>query len=272
MAIYRKTPESLYFLASLMLREGITAAEFGRLADVAFVRAARDKLRAEGIDASYSRIAAITGIHRHAVSTILNELDSQDLSETVSKRHQRNRLDRVLSGWFEDPLYTDTLGKPIDIPMDGPPPSFAELVRSNSGDIYHGIVLEELQRAGAIEVTESGALRAVSRRFVAGNADESALNHADEVAGDVLRTLIHNVFVERASRLYEDEAISAMLTPEALPKLRKWIKNRATALLDDLQGWLAANDVDDDQQGKQKTVRAGLRIIMVGDDQPKKGD
>ncbi len=251
-----------------MLREGITAAEFGRLADMAFVRAARDKLKTEGIDASYSRIAAITGIHRHAVSTILNELNSQDGSESVSKRHQRHRLDRVLSGWFENPLYTDTAGNPIDIPLDGPAPSFAELVRSNSGDIYYGIVLDELQRVGAIEVTDSGTLKAVSRRFVAGGADEDALSHADEVAGDVLRTLIHNLFADRDSRLFEDEATTTLLTPEALPKLRKWINSRATAMLDDLQGWLAANEVTDTKDEKPSSVRAGLRIVMVRDDKP----
>lgn len=272
MAFHSKTPDSLYFLAALMLREGITAGEFGHLADVAFVRAARDKLRAENVDASYSRIAAITGIHRHAVSTILNELGSRDDSENVPKRHQRHRLDRVLSGWFEDPSYTDTSGNPIDIPMDGPTPSFAELVRSNSGDIYHGIVLDELQRVGAVEITESGALRAVSRRFVVGVADTNALNHADEVAGDVLRTLIHNLFAERDTRLFEDEATTVFLSPEALPKLRKWIKTRATALLDDLQGWLDANESPVDQTEQQPRLRAGLRIIMVKDDNPEKQD
>lgn len=250
-----------------MLREGITAAEFGRLADVAFVKAARDKLLANGIDPSYSRIAAITGIHRHAVSTILNDIESETIPASAPKRHQRHRLDRVLSGWFEDPHYTDSSGNPIEIPLDGPAPSFAELVRSNSGDIYHGIVLEELQRAGALEVTGSGTLRALSRRFVPGVADENALNHADEVAGDVLRTLVHNIFSARDSRLFEDEATTSQLSPEAVPKLRKWIKNRAAALLDDLQGWLDANEVVEGETGQKPGLRAGLRIVMIKDDQ-----
>lgn len=251
-----------------MLREGITAAEFGRLANTAFIKAARDKLIADGVDPSYSRIAAITGIHRHAVSSVLGELDSQIGPESAPKRHQRHRLDRVLSGWYEDPLYTDSTGTPIDIPLDGPAPSFAELVRSNSGDIYHGIVLDELQRVGAIAVTETGLLRAVSRRFVLGGADENALNHADEVAGDVLRTLIHNLFAERESRLFEDEATTTSLPADALPKLRKWIKNRGTALLDDLQGWLDANEVvnANNQPSQQPTIRAGLRIVMIKDE------
>lgn len=261
-----KSPEVLYRLAQLMLREGLTAAEFGRLADVAFVKAARDKLLSEGIDPSYSRIAAITGIHRHAVSTILNDIESENASESAPKRHQRHRLDRVLSGWFEDPRYTDSHGSPIEIPLDGPEPSFAELVRSHSGDIYHGIVLEELQRAGSLEVTEFGTLRALSRRFVPGVADENALNHADEVAGDVLRTLVHNLFAERDLRLFEDEASTTRLSPEAVPKLRKWIKNRAAALLDDLQGWLDANEAVEAETGQQSCLRAGLRIVMIKDD------
>ncbi|MFZ9966924.1 MAG: DUF6502 family protein [Steroidobacteraceae bacterium] len=264
--------EILGALAALMLREGITAAEFGSLADIAFIKAARDKLMAEGIDPSYSRIAAITGIHRHAVSTVLNELESKSINESATKRHRRHRLDRVLSGWFEDPRYTDSSGNPKEIPLDGPHPSFSELVRSNSGDIYHGIVLDELQRVGAIETTKNGELRAVSRRFVVGGADANALHHADEVAGEVLRTLIHNLFSERDTRLFEDEATTACLPAEALPQLRKWIKTRATALLDDLQGWLDANESPMEQTEQQPRLRAGLRIIMVKDDNPEKQD
>jgi hypothetical protein len=184
---------ALELLAKALLRHGVTAHEFARWADVAFVRAAIEVLREQGTDPSYSRISAITGIHRHAVSTILGGGAGSRPGETSSKEYQRHRLARVLSGWFEDPTFTDEEGRPKALPMDGPSPAFSDLVRVYSGDIYPGIILDELLRVGAVQRTGDGKLLAVSRRYTTGGADEAAVAHADVVMADILRTITHNM-------------------------------------------------------------------------------
>ena len=59
-------------LARIMLRHGLSTYDFSRIANIAFVRAAGDILREQGKPVSFSRVSAITGLHRHVVSDIVN--------------------------------------------------------------------------------------------------------------------------------------------------------------------------------------------------------
>ena len=62
-------------LARIMLRHGLSTYDFSRIANIAFVRAAGDILREQGKPVSFSRVSAITGLHRHVVSDIVNSPD-----------------------------------------------------------------------------------------------------------------------------------------------------------------------------------------------------
>ena len=263
--------QSLLLVAKALLRHGVTAHEFARWAETAFANAAVDLLTAQGTDPSFSRVSAITGIHRHAVSAILGGSTGNRSGDTTSKEYQRHRLARVLSGWFEDPAFTNEEGHPVALPMDGPGPSFSELVRAYSGDIYPGIILDELLRVGAVQRASDGKLLAVSRRYTTGGADEAAISHADVVIADILRTMAHNMEAPPSERLFEDSAIAVNLPPDAVARLARLLERRATAFLDDLEGWLeGVEPVSQDTPSKAGTVRAGVRVVMVVD--PKHDD
>jgi Family of unknown function (DUF6502) len=167
-------------LVRTLLRHGVTAHEFGRIADAAFVTAASDVLREQGYEPNFSRISTLTGMHRHAVSAMTLATRTHKGEKATSKQYQRNRLARVLTGWFENPEYTDGAGKPRVLPFDGPVPSFTTLVRRYSGDIYARIILDELLRVKAARMTRDGMVRAVSRRFASAGADAESLQHMGE--------------------------------------------------------------------------------------------
>lgn len=255
----------LVHLSSLLLRQGVTAHEFAQWANEAFVLAAIDLLKEQGADPSFSRISAMTGLHRHAVSAILGGADGTRPTELQPKEYQRHRLARVLSGWFEDPDFTGADGRPLALPPDGPSPSFAELVRVYSGDIYAGIILEELLRVGAVRERRDGLLEARSRRYVIGGSDPASLKHADVVASDVFRSLEHNISASQEQRRFEDSAIAQNLSPDVIPRLSRLLERRAATFLDDLEGWLEDADKVSDQEGRPAGVRAGVRVIMVVD-------
>ena len=262
---------ALEFLAKALLRHGVTAHEFARWADAAFVRAAVDLLKAQGTDPSFSRISAITGIHRHAVSAILGGSAGNRPAEASAKEYQRHRLARVLSGWFEDPSFTDAEGRPMALPMDGPAPCFSDLVRAYSGDIYPGIILDELLRVGAVQRASDGRLLAISRRYTTGGVDEAAVSHADVVVADILRTIAHNMEAPPSERFFEDSAIAVNLPPDAVARLARILERRATAFLDDLEGWLASVEPEPEGPGGAAAgIRAGVRVVMVVD--PKQAD
>lgn len=251
-----------------MLRHGLSTYDFTRSANIAFVQAARDILQEQGKPPNFSRISTITGLHRHVVSDIVNLVDGSSEVPGAAKDYQRNRLARVLTGWYESPEYTDSEGRPRVLPVDGPEPSFETLVRSFSGDIYPAIILDELQRVGAVRRLKDGTLRAVSRRYTLGGADPAAIEHLGNTGRDVLATLEHNISAPPESRLYEDSVISVALDRASIPLLRRLLSERGAAFLEDIDGWVREHE----KPGTQEPVRAGVIVQMVLDERPGDAD
>ncbi|MGQ0383526.1 MAG: DUF6502 family protein [Gammaproteobacteria bacterium] len=251
-------------LARIMLRHGLSTYDFSRIANIAFVQAARDILGERGKSASFSRISTITGLHRHVVSDIVNSDDGKTGGLAAEKDYQRNRLARVLAGWFESPEYTDSEGRPRVLPVDGPAPSFAALVQSFSGDIYPAIILDELLQVGAVRRLKDGSLRAVSRRYTLGGVDPTAIAHLGGTAHDLLSTLEHNIAVAPAARHFEDSAMALELDPATIPLFRRLLRQRGAAFLEDIEGWLHEHEVP----GAPDTVRAGVVVHMVVETEP----
>ena len=244
-----------------MLRHGLSSYDFSRIANIAFVRAASDILREQGKPVSFSRVSAITGLHRHVVSDIVNSPDESAQEPEVDKGYRRNRLARVLTGWYENPAYTDAEGRPRTLAFDGPEPSFASLVRTFSGDIYPRIILEELVEVGAARIHKDGGIRAVSRRYTSGGAEPAAIQHLGSTARDVLNTLEHNLTKAPEARLYDDTVVSAKLDRAALPLFRRLLRQRGAAFLEDVEGWVSEHERPD----APDAVRAGVIVQMFVD-------
>jgi hypothetical protein len=255
-------------LARIMLRHGLSSYDFSRIANIAFVRAATDILREQGKPVSFSRVSAITGLHRHAVSDIVNSADAGPLESLVDKDYRRNRLARVLAGWFESPRYTDGEGRPLALSMDGPEPSFTTLVRSFSGDIYPRIILDELLEVGAVKVLRDGSVRALARRYTTGGAEPAAIEHLGNVARNVFSTLEYNLTKPREQRLYDDTVVSARLDRAALPLFRRLLRLRGAAFLEDVEGWVAEHERPD----APDAVHAGVTVQMFVDVEPEKAE
>lgn len=249
-----------------MLRHGLSSYDFSRLANIAFVRAAGDILREQGKPVSFSRVSAITGLHRHVVSNIVNSPDSGEPEQAADKDYRRNRLARVLTGWYESPAYTDGEGRPLQLPPDGPPPSFASLVRDFSGDIYPGIILDELREVGAIAIQEDGRIRTLARRYSSGGAEGAAIQHLGSVARDVFSTLEHNLAKPPELRRYDDTVVSLSLDRAALPLFRRLLRQRGAAFLEDIEGWVAEHE----RPGAPDGVRAGVTVQMFVDEETEK--
>ena len=247
--------------ARIMLRHGLSSYDFSRIANIAFVRAAGDILREQGKPTSFSRISTITGLHRHVVSDIVNSPPETATDPAFDKDYRRNRLARVLSGWFESPSYTDRDGRPLVLPVEGAEPSFSSLVRAFSGDIYPRIILDELVEVGAVRILKDGNVRALSRRYSPGGAKPAALQHLGTTACDVLSTLEHNLAKPPDERHYDDTVVSVRLDRAALPLFRRLLRQRGAAFLEDVEGWISEHEKHD----RTDTVRAGVMVQMFVD-------
>jgi hypothetical protein len=248
-------------LARIMLRHGMSSYDFSRIANIAFVRAAGDILREQGKPLSFSRVSTITGLHRHVVSDIVNSPDQSAADSATDKDYRRNRLARVLAGWFESPQYTDDDGRPLVLLPDGPGPSFATLVREFSGDIYPRIILDELLEVGAVKMLKDGRIRVLNRRYTSGGAEPAALRHLGTTARDVFNTLEHNLATPPDARHYDDSVVSVQLDRAALPLFRRLLRQRGAAFLEDVEGWVSEHE----KAGERDTVRAGVIVQMFVD-------
>ncbi len=251
-------------LARILLRHGLSTYEFSRIANIAFVRAARDILREQGKPLSFSRVSTITGLHRHVVSDIVNSTDLGASEATVDKDYRRNRLARVLSGWYESPDFTDGEGRPLPLSVDGPEPSFTTLVRAFSGDIYPRIILGELLEVGAARMLKDGSVRALTRRYTTGGAEPAAIEHLGSAIRDHLATLEHNLATPLEARLYDDSVVSIRLERAALPLFRRLMKQRGSAFLEDIEGWVSEHE----RPERPDAVRAGVMVQMFVEIEP----
>lgn len=248
-------------LARIMLRHGLSSYDFSRIANIAFVRAAGDILREQDKPMSFSRISTITGLHRHVVSDIVNSPPEAAADPETDKDYRRNRLARVLSGWFDSPTYTDGDGRPLVLPVEGPEPSFSALVRKFSGDIYPRIILDELIEVGAVRLLKEGTVRALSRRYSSGGAQPAAIQHLGTTACDVFSTLEHNLSRPPEERHYDDSVVSVRMDRAALPLFRRLLRQRGAAFLEDIDGWVSEHE----QHESADTVRAGVIVQMFVD-------
>jgi hypothetical protein len=246
-----------------MLRHGLSTYDFSRIANIAFVQAARDILREQGKPLSFSRVSTITGLHRHVVSEIVNSGSAATPGTTRDKDYRRNRLARVLSGWFESPTYTGADGRPRLLQFEGPAPSFTSLVHDFSGDIYPRIILDELLEVGAVRALQDGELRAVTRRYTLGGADPATLEQLGQSARDLFNTLEHNISAPVDSRLYDDTVVSAAFDRAALPLFRRLLRQRGAAFLEDIEGWISEHEKPE----SPGTTRAGVTVRMFIDEE-----
>jgi len=251
-----------------MLRHGLSTYDFSRIANIAFVQAAGDILREQGKPVSFSRVSAITGLHRHVVSVIVNSPGHGAADTAAEKDYRRNRLARVLSGWFEGPQYTDGNGHPLVLPFDGPEPSFTSLVRAHSGDIYPRIILDELMEVSAVKVQRDGSVKALNRRYTSGGAEPAAIQHLGATASDVISTLEHNLARPPDERLYDDAVVSLHLDRSALPLFKRLMRQRGAAFLEDIEGWVSEHE----KPPGPGTVRTGVIVQMFVDSESESGE
>lgn len=149
-------------LVRVLIRSGVSFAEFAEVAKRLFVELAMRDMQIPGRKASVSRAAVLTGLSRKEVQRTLRESESQQ-----APGEQRNRAARVIEGWLNDPRFLDRDGRPRVLPATGDETSFAELVQQYGADVPPRAILDELVRVGAASVDAEGRVVLTDRRYVA---------------------------------------------------------------------------------------------------------
>ena len=247
-----------------LLRHGITWNEFSELSKEAYVAAARREYGIQGRPTNNSRVSLLTGLSRREVARVRNRLLDDD---AAAEGLQGNRISKVLTGWHVDSEFTGDDGQPNDLPATGPTGSLQSLLKRYAGDLPHGAIRKEMQQRGLIEELEGGHLRVLKRDYVYSNLDPEIIHRMGATLHDHAATLEHNLNEDRlAPPRFEAMADNAMLSPKAFQKFQNLVESRGLSFLEEVDAWLSENEIDNTQDVAERTVRLGVGVYLIHDE------
>lgn len=242
-------------LVRIMLRQGISFGEFSEIAKRAYMEIAWDEFTPDGARPSDSRVAIMTGLTRKEVKRLRETReDGKELSTS-----QMNRATRVLSGWYRDPDFCDERGAPRLLSMSEDELGFPALVRRYSGDMPPRAMLEELVRVKAVDASDTQRIRVLSRSFVPEGSDPDGLRMlglAMTDLGDTIETNLNEG--PHGNPSFQRYVANARVNPRMVPLFKRLLNERGTQLLESLDDWLSAQEVDAGTDGQPAHIGAGL--------------
>lgn len=242
-------------LVRVLLRQSVPFSAFEEIAKEVYVDVAMNEFAIPGKKPSISRASILTGLTRKDVQARVT--GPRDLFSEGSEHHY-NRAARVLSAWTRHPDYQDGSGQPRALDIEGPE-GFAALVRRHSGDMPARAVLDELLRVGAVRKREDGRFEPVARAYVPQRSVIEKIGILGVDVGDLIDTIDHNIQHGSDDPRFQRKVMYQRIDVDALPAFRKLSALQAQALLERMDRWLAARDIEpghDDRPHK----RVGLGI------------
>lgn len=243
-------------LVRILLRNGITYQEFSETAKRVFVTTVARDLTAAGSPISPARIAIQTGLTRQEVERVLEKGEEQETTSNL------NRITRVLTGWHTDAAFTGPYGLPLELQFEGNEGAdFSSLVTVHCPDASAGALLQELLRIGAVRETDSGWYRVLTRTYLPKVDVPDSLERIGQAVQYFVETIDFNRqqadpdvrLFERT--VYADDGIQE----EDLPRFKRYVRERAQVLLEDIDNWLS--QLDKPEHGTSgRVVNTGLGI------------
>jgi hypothetical protein len=262
-ALARSAMAAVEPLVELFLELGITSPEAESLLRGLFVHRARQWLAdssAEGESPSDVRVSLATGVHRNFVRRILAEPPRI----AAAREHKKHRSTRLLEAWHTDPAYLDSSGKPRDLSKRKPQPSFYTLSSTYVPGAAPGVVLEELHRAGVVQILSEDRVRVRSRTFRVHGINASGMSDLGTRGRELLETLIHNLR-EPDARVLCDSMSAIEVDALRVPAIRDLIARRAGNFLEAIEQELAIEASLSQRKKSKKRVRIGLTAFESED-------
>ncbi len=255
-ALQRAIEQLLRPLFRLLLRHSVSFGAFEDMAKRVYVDVALKDFGIPGKKPTASRIAVLSGLTRKEVQRLLAEDAGQDGG--VADRY--HRAARVLTGWARDADFCDASGTPSVLDADGEH-GFAALVKRYSGDMPSRAVLDELVRVGAVAQQDGGRLQLVTAAYIPQRSAVDKLGILGSDVADLIATIDHNLQHGATDPRFQRKVMYDAVAVSALPALRKLSAQRAQALLEQLDRWLAERDTEPSPtDGDEPRARAGLGI------------
>jgi len=244
-------------LVRLLIAQGVTHAEFAETAKEVYVETALRHFEDAG-RVNKSRIAILTGLTRKEVKNVVDRtLEIRQADKTYS------RPERVLTGWFSDPVFTGPYGIPLELPYEAAEPDgpcFVKLVKQYSGDMAPRQMLNELLVSGSVVEVE-GRYKAVRRIYKFSALSPEFIKRLGEVGYRVFSTAAKNIDKQMEGSGYFDRMVFADegCTEEVIGQFDEYIKVRGQNLLEEIDVWFSSRE----KQNNPGEIRKDTGLYMV---------
>jgi len=218
-------------LAGFVADSGLSTGDLIKLVREAAVRNALQKQIETSDRLNISGIAATTGISRADVSRILKQKRSAKEKLVAGQQQSTNS---ILSAWHEDPRFTTANGQPADLKMYGKGPSFHALAKKYGRGIPTRAVLDELIRAGAIELLANQKLRAKTTVAIERGMSTQVIKAFGDRAYELLSTMLLNMRKPDSPRFIANISYSATHY-SSVPLFRKELAAKGADFLTEMQ-------------------------------------
>lgn len=245
-------------LVRILIRNGVSFAEFSEIAKDVYVEVAERDFQLPDKNMTQGRIAILTGLTRKEVNRLITQRGSQHRDYASNL----NRVTRILSGWHTDPQFTGPYGLPLDVPFDSPDNrSFSELVRRYTGDMPARAMLDELLRIGLVKESDNGRLKVLTRAYLPKSDEPESLDRLGNVVRNFVETQDFNrTEANPENRLFERQVVAdAGIRAADLPRFQVYVRERGQFLLEELDDWLSKLEPID-HADSQTVVNTGVGI------------
>lgn len=254
-------------LVRILLRQGISIAEFSEVIKAVYVEVALKDFKVSGRKATRTRIAVMTGLTRKEVKRVIDEV----ARERFELKTGVNRLTRVLVGWHTDPDFTGPYGMPLELQYEAAvpgEPTVSELVKRHSGDMSPRSIIDELIRVSAVKETEAGWYRVLRRDYI----PEAQGVYNFERTGGVVRNFVNTIDFNMTKSApgkgrFERQAIADDgIRKQDVTLFDQYLRERCQVLLEEIDNWLTKLPKPDPKKGEE-VIRTGVGVYHYMNDE-----
>ncbi|MEA2624704.1 MAG: hypothetical protein QOD06_749 [Candidatus Binatota bacterium] len=270
-SLVRAAVEILQPLVERMLAAGIV---FGRLESQVrdlFVQVAEQRFAIPGRPQTDSRLALLTGINRKEIRRIR----SRGTRAATGGSFSRNVAADVCSRWSTEGRWTDRAGHPLPLSIRGRTRSFVRLVRETTADVRPKALLDELVRAGAVELRDDRTVVLSRKAYIPATGTSEKLTMLAEDPPELVRTMIRNVFLTAGEPWLQQKVAYDHLGSDGLERVRREIRRRAERFLDGIDRYLSRYDRDRNARapgGERRRAGLGVYYFESEDDETPAAD
>ena len=243
-------------IVRILLRNGITASTAQEILRKTFVDVAFEEFQPPEGKQTLANVSVITGLNRKEVAR-LRKLEKVKDDDTSG----RTRAGRVVAGWLTDPEFQTEAGFPLDLPFSGENPSFSDLVKKYSGDMYPSPLRDELLRTGAVKEVR-GRLQMTTRGYVPATDEGTKIDILGTDTSEFAETIDHNIKGE-GDLLLQYKVVAEHLPADQIDAFNQFSRRISMGAVDEIRRWLIEHEGNEDEGSSKPVYVAGIGVYQI---------